>query len=96
MGQSESSFTRTYQETVSQLSNVQLGEITTRFNELYASAGGTKGLVVDREAFSKYLNVPVTIGDRLFDAFDTKKVTTATILVSQSWLLVFRRNCGYL
>ncbi len=74
MGQNESSFKKTYADTVSQLSNVQLGEISARFNELYSKAGGGKGLVVDREAFSQYLNVPVAIGDRLFDAFDEKKV----------------------
>lgn len=78
MGQSESSFKRTYSETVSQLSSVQLGEISSRFNDLYAKAGGAKGLVVDREAFSRYLNLPVAIGDRLFDAFDEKKVKTHT------------------
>ena len=74
MGQSESSFKKTYAETVSQLSSVQLREISTRFEELYAKAGGAKGLVVDREAFSQHLNLPVAIGDRLFDAFDEKKV----------------------
>jgi hypothetical protein len=75
MGQNESSFKRTYSDTVSQLSSVQLGEITARFNELYAKTGGAKGLVVDREAFSKHLNLPVAIGDRLFEAFDGKKVS---------------------
>lgn len=74
MGQSESSFKRTYEETVCQLSSVQMGEISRRFNELYAKAGGPKGHVVDREAFSKYFNLPVAVGDRLFDAFDEKKV----------------------
>ena len=74
MGQNESSFRNTYAETVSQLSTVQLGEIHARFDGLYAKAGGSKGVVVDREAFSYYLNLPVTVGDRLFDAFDQKKV----------------------
>ena len=74
MGQSESSFMRTYEDTVAQMSSVQLGEIVSRFNELYARAGGPKGHLVDREAFSKYFNVPVAVGDRLFDAFDEKKV----------------------
>ena len=74
MGQNESSFKKTYEETVSELSNVQLAEISARFRDLYAKAGGSKGLVVDREAFSRYLDVPVTVGDRLFDAFDRKKV----------------------
>lgn len=74
MGQSESAFKRSYAETVSKLSTVQLGEIASRFNELYARAGGPKGHLVDREAFSKYFKLPVTVGDRLFDAFDEKKV----------------------
>ena len=76
MGQSESSFKRTYEDTVSQLSSVQLGEIASRFNELYAKAGGRKGHVVDREAFSEYFHLPVAIGDRLFDAFDEQKVSS--------------------
>ena len=75
MGQNESAFKKTYEETVSQLSSVQMGEISHRFNELYAKAGGSKGHVVDREAFSRYFNLPVAVGDRLFDAFDEKKVT---------------------
>ena len=74
MGQSESSFQRTYTETVSQLSSVQLGEIAARFKELYGKAGGPRGHVVDREAFSRYFKLPVAVGDRLFDAFDRKKV----------------------
>ena len=74
MGQSESSFQRTYEETVSQLSSVQLGEIAARFKELYGKAGGPKGHLVDREAFSRYFRLPVAVGDRLFDAFDKKKV----------------------
>ena len=45
-----------------------------RFNELYAKAGGPKGHLVDREAFSKYFNLPVAVGDRLFDAFDKQQV----------------------
>ena len=74
MGQSESSFKRTYNETVAELSTVQLQEITARFNELYTQAGGSKGHVVDREKFAKYFNLPPTVGDRLFDAFDEKQV----------------------
>ena len=77
MGQSESSFKRTYEDTVSQLSSVQLGEIAARFNELYGKAGGPKGHVVDREAFSRYFRLPVAVGDRLFDAFDKQKVVEA-------------------
>lgn len=74
MGQSESSFKRNYEDSVSQLSSVQLREITTHFNEVYAKAGGSKGHLVDREAFSKYFKLPVTVGERLFEAFDAHKV----------------------
>ena len=45
-----------------------------RFNELYRQAGGERGRVIDREKFSLYFNLPVALGDRLFDAFDKKKV----------------------
>lgn len=76
MGQNESSFKRTYEETVSQLSTVQLKEIEVKFSELYRHAGGSKGHVVDREAFARYFNLPPTVGDRLFEAFDEKKVAT--------------------
>lgn len=81
MGQNESAFKRTYEETVCQLSSVQIGEIARRFNELYSKAGGPKGHVVDREAFSKYFNLPVAVGDRLFDAFDEKKVVIYILAV---------------
>lgn len=74
MGQSESSFKKNYEETVSELSSVQLREITTRFGEVYAKAGGSKGHLVDREAFSNYFKLPVAVGERLFEAFDVKKV----------------------
>ena len=74
MGGSESSFKRNYEETVSQLSTVQLREITTHFHEVYAKAGGSKGHLVDREAFSQYFKLPVSVGERLFEAFDAHRV----------------------
>ena len=42
MGRSELSFKRTYEKVVCQLSSVQMGEISCRFNELYAKAGVQK------------------------------------------------------
>ena len=45
-----------------------------RYNELYKHAGGRRGRVIDREGFSKYFNLPIALGDRLFEAFDVKKV----------------------
>ena len=74
MGQNESSFKKSYEETVSQLSSVQLREITTHFGEVYAKAGGSKGHLVDREAFSKYFKLPVAVGERLFESFDVQRV----------------------
>ena len=87
MGQNESSFRKTYAETVSDLSSVQLSEIHARFQELYDKAGGCKGVVVDREAFSNYLNVPVTVGDRLFEAFDKKKVKKINDIVADIFVV---------
>ena len=78
MGQNESLFKRTYAQTVSELSSVQLGQIASRFNDLYAKAGGPKGHLVDREAFSTHFKLPVTVGDRLFDAFDEQQVSTVS------------------
>ena len=75
MGQNESSFKRDYEQCVSQLSTVQLREITAHFHEVYAKAGGSKGHLVDREAFSKYFKLPVTVGERLFESFDAQKVS---------------------
>ena len=48
-----------------QLSSVQLRELTTYFNEVYANAKRVKGHLVGREAFSKYFKLPVTVGSRL-------------------------------
>ena len=99
MGQNESSFKQTYEETVSQLSSVQMGEISRRFNELYAKAGGPKGHVVDREAFSKYFNLPVAVGDRLFDAFDEKKVSvhaSTAVAWSLTLCVVCLKECTFL
>lgn len=99
MGQSESSFKRNYEDSVSQLSSVQLREITTHFNEVYAKAGGSKGHLVDREAFSKYFKLPVTVGERLFEAFDAHKVRSqlkglhsvlCTLESLQTYILVWR------
>ena len=46
-----------------------------RYNELYKQAGGGRGKIIDREKFSEYFNLPVALGDRLFDAFDKKQVS---------------------
>ena len=75
MGQSESNLQQCFQRTVDELSMLELGEIGNRFNELYATAGGPKGQLIDKKAFSDYFRLPEAIGDRLFDAFDKRKVS---------------------
>ncbi len=50
-----------------------------RYNELYKHAGGGRGKIIDREKFSEYFNLPVALGDRLFDAFDKKQVSISCI-----------------
>ena len=62
-----------------------------RFNELYAKAGGPKGHLVDREVFSKYFNLPVAVGDRLFDAFDEQQVKSIAVHGRS----LFSRHCTY-
>ncbi|XP_019850352.1 PREDICTED: uncharacterized protein LOC105312226 [Amphimedon queenslandica] len=74
MGQGGShDFQEVFQSTVAELSQLQLAELGNQFNELYRQAGGERGRVIDREKFSLYFNLPVALGDRLFDAFDKKK-----------------------
>ena len=48
--------------------------ITSSINRLE----GEQGKVIDREKFSEYFNLPVALGDRLFDAFDKKQVSRET------------------
>ena len=93
MGGSESSFKRNYEETVSQLSSVQLREITTHFHEVYAKAGGSKGHLVDREAFSKYFKLPVPVGERLFEAFDAHKVSQTSYYWRYGWKVLVYVCC---
>ena len=68
MDRSESSFKRTYEKVVCQLSSVQMGEISCRFNELYAKAGVQKS--------RRVLQVLEPSGSCqwVFDAFNEKKV----------------------
>lgn len=74
MGQGGSSeFKASFQTTISHLSELELADIGAKYNELYKHAGGRRGRVIDREGFSKYFNLPVALGDRLFEAFDVKK-----------------------
>ena len=68
MDRSESSFKRTYEKVMCQLSSVQMGEISCRFNELYAKAGVQKS--------RRVLQVLEPSGSCqwVFDAFNEKKV----------------------
>ena len=68
MDRSELSFKRTYEKVVCQLSSVQMGEISCRFNELYAKAGVQKS--------RRVLQVLEPSGSCqwVFDAFNEKKV----------------------
>ncbi len=68
MDRSESSFKRTYEKVVCQLSSVQMGEISCRFNELYAKAGVQKS--------RRVLQVLEPSGSCqwVFDAFNEKKI----------------------
>lgn len=56
------------------LNVLQLGSVGHEFNQLYAESSGKQGKLLDRAAFSRHFKLPGILGDRLFEAFDTKKV----------------------
>jgi len=74
MGNNNPSLKRNYQEAITQLSSVQLSKITEAYKELH-SRGGKKGGLVDRSLFTSYFDVSPVVSERLFNAFDRKKVS---------------------
>ena len=75
MGQSESSeVSEAFAEVTSRLSALELAEIGTQFNQIYARGGSRGGHLLNREEFSRHFQLPVVLGDRLFAAFDLDKV----------------------
>ena len=74
MGNSNASVRQSYQEAIGQLSNVQLSKITQAYKKLH-SRGGRKGGLVDRSLFTSYFDVSPVLSERLFEAFDRKKVS---------------------
>lgn len=79
MGNSNASVRKNYEEAIMQLSNVQLNKITKAYEELH-SRGGKKGGLVDRSLFTSYFDVSPVLSERLFEAFDRKKVGTCPYL----------------
>jgi Ca2+-binding EF-hand superfamily protein len=74
MGQVESSdVSHAFAEATSLLSALELAEIGTQFNQIYARGGNRGGHLLNREEFSRYFQLPVVLGDRLFAAFDLDK-----------------------
>lgn len=73
MGNNNVSVRRSYEEAISQLSSVQLSKITEAYKELH-SRGGKRGGLVDRSLFTSYFDVSSVLSERLFEAFDRKKV----------------------
>ena len=74
MGNSNASVRQSYQEAIGQLSNVQLSKITQAYKELH-SRGGKKGGLVDHSLFTSFFDVSPMLSERLFEAFDRKKVS---------------------
>ena len=74
MGNTNASVRQSYQEAIGQLSNVQLSKITQAYKELH-SRGGKKGGLVDRSLFTSFFDVSPVLSERLFEAFDRKKVS---------------------
>ena len=73
MGNTNASIRKSYEEAITQLSSVQLNKITEAYKELH-SRGGRKGGLVDRSLFTSYFDVSPVLSERLFEAFDRKKV----------------------
>ena len=73
MGNNNVSVRRSYEEAITQLSSVQLSKITEAYKELH-SRGGKKGGLVDRSLFTSYFDVLPVLSERLFEAFDRKRV----------------------
>ncbi|XP_062507389.1 trafficking protein particle complex subunit 12-like isoform X2 [Corticium candelabrum] len=79
MGQSGSrELAEAFERATSQLSDLQLSEITSRFNEIYSQDGCRAGHLLNRENFSNHFQLPVVLGDRLFTAFDVNKSGTVS------------------
>ena len=84
MGQSGSrELAEAFERATSQLSDLQLSEITSRFNEIYSQDGCRAGHLLNRENFSNHFQLPVVLGDRLFTAFDVNKVRYTTITITK-------------
>lgn len=73
MGNNNVAVRKSYEEAIAQLSGVQLSKITQAYKELH-SRGGKKGGLVDRSLFTSFFDVSPILSERLFDAFDLKKV----------------------
>jgi len=80
MGNRNTSLRKDYAEAINQLGGVEVSKLAETYKELH-DRGGKKGGLVDRNLFSEHFNVSPILSERLFDAFDRKKVTTFTCVV---------------
>ena len=78
MGNRNTSLRKDYAEAINQLGGVEVSKLAETYKELH-DRGGKKGGLVDRNLFSEHFNVSPILSERLFDAFDRKKVTTFTL-----------------
>lgn len=76
-----------------QLSSVQLSKITDAYKELH-SRGGKKGGLVDRSLFTSFFEVSPMLSERLFDAFDRKRVTLLVPRCEFIFMRVFTEWAG--
>ena len=91
MGNSNVSVRKSYEEAITQLSSVQLDKITRAYRELH-SRGGKKGGLVDRSLFTSYFDVSPVLSQRLFEAFDRKKVKRDFKAINLSIVVSFLQN----
>ena len=67
------------------LGAVRLAQIGHQFNELYSDGAGQRGVLLDRQAFAKHFQLPLILGDRLFEAFDVEKVSAPSCNLYLRW-----------
>lgn len=70
MGQKHGHLSKSCLQTLKDLSDIQLGDIHMRLEELWSEPGSAKGCLRDKDAFIHCFELPITVGERLFAALD--------------------------
>ena len=94
MGNRNTSLRKDYTEAIDQLGGLEVSKLAETYKELH-DRGGKKGGLVDRNLFSEYFNVSPILSERLFDAFDRKKVTHVYCMCGSSDIVLAEWPGGF-